>query len=56
MDFSWAVNKTKMARAIKAVKDSGAEVTEAAVKALYITYAGHVAEEGEIKKAKTGKK
>jgi len=41
----WAVNYLKYDRALKEVKDSGAKVTEEAVKEVYVRLAGLLLEE-----------
>lgn len=46
MNFEWASNPRKVERAIAALKTEGKEVTEEAVKELYIKYGGLVLETG----------
>jgi hypothetical protein len=63
---NWVVNALKYDRALKEVKDSGKDVTDEAVKAVYVRMAGLLLEEAapEIQanenlpevKAKKGKK
>jgi hypothetical protein len=40
--YEWAVNPTKVARAIQVLKAEKKEVTEESVKALYIQYGGAI--------------
>lgn len=47
MAYEFAVNKLKLTRAIKVIKDAGQEVTEDAVRAKYISFGGLVREKDE---------
>jgi len=57
-NYPWAVNKEKLARAIKALQDEGAKVTDEAVREKYVGYAGLVIDqvEAEPKAKKEAKK
>lgn len=47
IDFPWAVNKEKLARAVKELRDANVEVTEKAVRELYVSYAGLVVDHAD---------
>lgn len=46
--FLWVSNQTKALRAVKELKMKGLEVTEEAIKELYIKYGGYVLTDEEI--------
>ncbi len=46
--YPWVSNEIKYFRAVKALKDAGKEVTEEAVKELYVKYSGKVLDVDEI--------
>lgn len=45
VDYEWAVNKAKLARAVKELVDTKKPVTEEAAKEIYVRLAGLVREE-----------
>jgi hypothetical protein len=55
-EYSWAVNKLKLARAVAACGANATNPTEADIKAKYISYAGLVVEQGETLEEVVAKK
>lgn len=53
--YDWAINRSKLERAVNEVKEKGEE-TEEAVKEVYVRLLGAIRGEKEIKAAKTARR